>query len=1403
MLAALSPEAALLPPLEKGEHLLKTLSSIGEDMFKQKGHHSHRNHKVLRLWNDIKVVNRILAHLHRGEHPPPRLTRRQAYKQAEDKSPQGLAKLVQGWREQINSKARKRAVATKFMFRTKRSSYFSENRMGKFLQLALNRFSTFRGTVGFVNDVEHNTISTDPEQTINMVHSRVTKTFFTAKDTGQPPVLPKSGFNPDMSHLPPGIRKAWSRRKGKTNIYDNVLRPLTGADLRKTLHSMGKNKAPGPSGITVEMLRHLPDEVLDNWLLPLVNHCLLTQTVPESAKQFMVWCIEKKPGTGAIIHPTDKLQLRPISLFEVYSKLLEATINKRLIRVCHQHGILHPSQHGFRPESDTTEAMLTYALLMEDAKSTKQEIHLSNNDCSQAYDSIPHWATSFIYDLHGFPPQLQGMLKSLEGNLHGRILTAHGPGPPFPMERGLGQGSILAPLKWNLFLDPLLRLLDDTPDPYVIGTGCDAQPLRAIAFADDMTVVSATHKGYRIRMALTSEYLNFFEVELNPKKTTYTYFNTRRHFDPVLIRTTSPTGETTLQPTVVASPYTPLRYLGGHMCPATSWHQAKDLLQAEIHTLLGILRYKTLSIKEYRYVTQSVLMSKMRYYLTVVPMTNKELDIIDAKITSVLKHNIGTAVSTSSPLFHMDAECSHGLSFPSIRDIRTAAIIEKAHYLLNTDTPLGRIARSRVRDLRDKLGLTASPLASPRKASPHMWREHWMARAMHLLWETNSTIQDPKGHFTRPTNRASDIPLAEALPQDIFQMLRPQLRKHRLFWVGDIANRKGTKPTNPKLLGLPRSQWWDTLMTHLVSASTGDLFDKVSPAPAPLNPTSVTHRPGTVVTMPWQNTDWSIRPPQHNLFYKVKRTNRDSQGREVCHLTQLIPAPFRGHLILNPSTKRWNKARFKDHHPLVLDSVDTQDLANSLTPVNHRWLRHKNQDDIQTNMVIITHRHVVQMGSTTMQGPVSNPELLLINENFSHRFRVEDGVVLSESDADDIGECTVCAETGLLMECSSAKHCGRWYHLACTPLQTVPEGDWVCDKCSTSSPRHTLPPELLDTLLDMRDDGIPIFTSSDGSYRENGNSSTYGVNIGALSPVLNYSFGGHLRITANEASSLRMELEGLIAAYEVIPPDVHPLHYMDNTEAIAIHNNLCLYGLPSTRTLMRKAYRRSITLLWIRMQERGSHLTIQHVHSHLEKTTPPNDPKFNERWQLAAADEACEQAHEYPFQTPPALGIERFPIYHQGTYVEKRPSQTLRPFILKRHTLNLETLSQEGALQRAYPIAPNNLKKSLFLPEFLLKFRHKLWLQRLPTLHLRHSRGDYEDDAPVQPNCTICLQDGITTHETLSHVFLECLGKERFTHLRQKINNSFRQYQPLSPAHKDWEAEQMLLHLTNSDPDLK
>jgi hypothetical protein len=134
-----------LSPMERGEHLLASLSTESSDMFTKKGHHSHRNHKVLAMWNDIKVLHRTLAYHQSGDTPLPSLLRHKVYREAKDHTPAGITALLQELKESINSKAHKRATATKFMFRSSRSTYFSENRMGKFLDLALNRSSAFRG----------------------------------------------------------------------------------------------------------------------------------------------------------------------------------------------------------------------------------------------------------------------------------------------------------------------------------------------------------------------------------------------------------------------------------------------------------------------------------------------------------------------------------------------------------------------------------------------------------------------------------------------------------------------------------------------------------------------------------------------------------------------------------------------------------------------------------------------------------------------------------------------------------------------------------------------------------------------------------------------------------------------------------------------------------------------------------------------------------------------------------------------------------------------------------------------------------------------------------------------------------------------------------------------------------
>ena len=126
-------------------------------------------------------------------------------------------------------------------------------------------------------------------------------------------------------------------------------------------------------------------------------------------------------------------------------------------------------------------------------------------------------------------------MLNIDKHQQGHVLTAHGASEDFEKNCGLGQGSILAPLKWKLFLDPLLKKLDQTGEPYIMGTGANTVHIYAAAFADDLTVVAPTHQDYVLRMELTNKYLSFFGVELNAVKTTYTYANTVHHHHPINI----------------------------------------------------------------------------------------------------------------------------------------------------------------------------------------------------------------------------------------------------------------------------------------------------------------------------------------------------------------------------------------------------------------------------------------------------------------------------------------------------------------------------------------------------------------------------------------------------------------------------------------------------------------------------------------------------------------------------------------------------------------------------------------------------------------------------------------------------------------------------------------------------
>ena len=743
-----------LSPVARAKQFFDLCIKVATDLFtttRSSPTPSKKSKQVLQMWNDLQAINTAIYNIKHDTPIPLRIRTRTIFTGCDMTLP-GLINLRTSTKTQLNSKGRRRATLTRKLFTQRRSLWFTQKRMGKFLSSALSTNTTWFGGVQYTIDPDTGAVSSDPDKTKDLATKRISTTFFTKR-------IPVPSFIQDTSlaawtKMPTRFRTIFSNIKTQQVDPDlkHTMDAVTPSELRAALQRMGKNKSPGPSGLTAEMLRHASTEAQETFILPYVNDCIKQRNTPQYTKNLNVWCLEKVQGAGSTMHPTNKLDVRPLSLFEVSYKLVEIILAKRISDVMEPK--LHPAQHAFNSLRSVVDAVIAYTFIMEDAKQFKKEIHISNNDCTQAYDAVPPWAMYAVYRYHKFPPALIEMLINMDSNRVGRVLTAHGPGAEFKIDCGLGQGSVLAPLKWNLFLDPMIKAMESTRDPYIMSDRKTSVPIRIIAFADDTTIVASTHKGYLERMALAGEYFGTFGVNFSPSKTNYTYAYTGgRHFKSAPITVRHPNGSTTVQPSSITSPHTPLRYLGAWLSPTLNWKPAKRKLLDEVDRILTILRHKSLTPAEYKYTIQSVLHAKLRYYLAVVPLTDKELDGIDARIAQILKTRMHMATSVSSPLLFLP-ESEFGASLPSIRDTRAQANISAAHAIVNNPhSVLGKLMRIRLSSLRDHLGWATNPLSNPDLLPPRLWENHWCARIGRMLHTHGAALPDTTGYHTLPGAR--------------------------------------------------------------------------------------------------------------------------------------------------------------------------------------------------------------------------------------------------------------------------------------------------------------------------------------------------------------------------------------------------------------------------------------------------------------------------------------------------------------------------------------------------------------------------------------------------------------------------------------------------------------------------
>lgn len=260
-----------------------------------------------------------------------------------------------------------------------------------------------------------------------------------------------------------------------------------------------RGTAPGPDGLTPTRWRVIPSE----WKMLFYNIILYGQELPKELIEARTVFIPKRDDPRL---PGD---FRPISVTSVALRQFHTIMARRL-----QHAFAHDErQRAFQQRVDgSAENALLLNAILSDARVNRKELHLVSLDLSKAFDSVHH--KSIISTLRGIgcPARLIGHLRRVYSGAT-TTLRYRGESLTTRVKRGVLQGDPMSPVLFNYIIDRALASLNSS-----LGYFLGDQRISAIAFADDIILVSGSKMGLQRNLDGMTTALRAHGLTLNVKK---------------------------------------------------------------------------------------------------------------------------------------------------------------------------------------------------------------------------------------------------------------------------------------------------------------------------------------------------------------------------------------------------------------------------------------------------------------------------------------------------------------------------------------------------------------------------------------------------------------------------------------------------------------------------------------------------------------------------------------------------------------------------------------------------------------------------------------------------------------------------------------------------------------------
>lgn len=330
---------------------------------------------------------------------------------------------------------------------------------------------------------------------------------------------------------------------------------FTPSDIKNQINRLPKRKSPGYDLITAEVLQQLPKKGLI-MLTYIFNAILRTTKFPLQWKFSIIKMILKsgKP-------PNNPSSYRPISLLPLCSKLFERLLLRRITPFVRNALIIPDHQFGFREGHSTVHQLHRVVDYLATALESKQYAAGVFFDVSQAFDRV--WLDGLLYKLKFLPTTYYLILQSFLLGRFFAVSQGTAQSESFPLFAGVPQGSVLAPLLYNI---------------YTADIPTDPETLLA-SFADDTVVLNSDSNANDVTLNLQNhifklqQWFTDWRIKINSTKTTHVTFTLRKNTCPSLYLYGSPLPQTDK-----------VRYLGLHIDRRLTWNSHIDLKRKMLET---------------------------------------------------------------------------------------------------------------------------------------------------------------------------------------------------------------------------------------------------------------------------------------------------------------------------------------------------------------------------------------------------------------------------------------------------------------------------------------------------------------------------------------------------------------------------------------------------------------------------------------------------------------------------------------------------------------------------------------------------------------------------------------------------------------------------------------------------